>query len=909
MFKRTKVSAAASLLLGGIAALAASPAIAQETQRIEITGSAIKRINAETALPVTVISVESLSKQGVTTVEQAMARIASNQSNFGSSASIGGTTGGKAEADLRGLSGPTNTNANKTLVLLNGRRLANHAFDAAAVDLNAIPLAAVDRIEVLRDGASSIYGSDAIGGVINFITKRELVGLEVSGQISKPAEKGGGETKRANLAAGFGSLSKEGFNVMAAFDWRKQTVLTALERSFSKTGVINGAITAGTSGTSFPGDVGGFEPTLPNCAPPLSIPNEAGTSCRYDFVGAIDIIPQNEQVTGLLKGSLALGKDHTLSLEYLRANNKQTSRVAPAPTTSSILESSPFWPVGATVQLDAGGNPRDFDAVTPGVQPGSAVNWRQVPAGKRTSGDNTTSERGYADLQGFFAGWDYKAAVGQSRNKSEASVKRGYVNDSLIRAGVLAGVINPFGDQPAAGLTAIDAAQVVAPTQVGTNKVNFVDFSVSGELFKMGGGAATVAVGAEYRNEKSSFEALPITAELGSLGIDPDSDTSGARKIGATFVELNLPLAKGFDVTLAGRFDKYNDVGNTFNPKVSVRYQPTTDMVFRGSANSGFRAPTLYEIYQPQSLTFTTDNYDDPLLCPGGVPTTAGTEGVVCGQQVLQRNVGPVGNGLRAGSLKPEKSRAFTLGAVFQVTPTASIGVDIWSVKIKNLVSGLPEQEIFGSAAKYQSRFVRCSQLPAGPLPGALDQTDADVCTNFPTFDPIAYIDSPIENLGELKTRGIDVAANWSSGSTPMGSFGVGFDMTYVTQYKYQRERGGQFIQAVGRYSDNAPVFRWQHVLSGNWTYGSWSTTLAQRYKAGYLDQDGVNEVGSYSVVDLSVGWTGIKNLTLRVGVTNLLDETPPVSGQTTTFQRGYDPRFTDPIGRAYMLSAAYKFF
>lgn len=909
MFKRTKVSAAASVLLGGIAALVSMPTVAQETQRIEITGSAIKRINAETALPVTVIKVEDLTKQGVTTVEQAMARIASNQSNFGSSASIGGTTGGKAEADLRGLSGPTNTNANKTLVLLNGRRLANHAFDAAAVDLNAIPLAAVDRIEVLRDGASSIYGSDAIGGVINFITKRELVGLDVSGQISKPAEKGGGETKRANLAAGFGSLSKEGFNVMAAFDWRKQTVLTAQERSFSKTGVVNGAITAGTSGTSFPGDVGGFEPTLPTCAPPLSIPNETGRSCRYDFVGAIDIIPQNEQVTGLLKGSLALGKDHTLSIEYLRANNKQTSRVAPAPTTSSILESSPFWPVGATVQLDAGGNPRDFDAVTPGVQPGSAVNWRQVPAGKRTSGDDTTSERGFAELQGIFAGWDYKTALGQNRNKSEASVKRGYVNDSLIRAGVLAGIINPLGDQPAAGQTAIDAAQVIAPTQVGINKVNFVDFSVSGELFKMGGGAATVAVGAEYRNEKSSFEALPITAELGSLGIDPDSDTSGKRKIGAAFVELNLPLLKGLDVTLAGRFDKYNDVGNTFNPKVSVRYQPTPEMVFRGSANSGFRAPTLYEIYQPQSLTFTTDNYDDPLLCPGGVPVTAGTEGVVCGQQVLQRNVGPVGNGQSASSLKPEKSKAFTLGAVFQVTPTTSIGIDFWSVKIKNLVSGLPEQEIFGSAAKYQSRFVRCSQLPAGPLPNVQDQTDIDVCTNFPTFDPIAYIDSPIENLGELKTRGIDVAANWSSGATPMGSFGVGFDMTYVTKYKYQRERGGQFINAVGRYSDNAPVFRWQHVLSGTWNYGSWSTTLAQRYKAGYLDQDGVNEVGSYSVVDLSVGWTGIKNLTLRAGITNLLDETPPLSGQTTTFQRGYDPRFTDPIGRAYILSAAYKFF
>ena len=156
MFRRTKVCSAVLVAFGGTLALGAAPASAQQTlDRVEITGSSIKRIDAESALPVTVIKVEDLAKQGVTTTEQAMARIAANQSNFGASAAIGGTTGGKSEADLRGLSGPTGTNANKTLVLLNGRRLANHAFDAAAVDLNAIPLSAVDRIEVLRDGASA----------------------------------------------------------------------------------------------------------------------------------------------------------------------------------------------------------------------------------------------------------------------------------------------------------------------------------------------------------------------------------------------------------------------------------------------------------------------------------------------------------------------------------------------------------------------------------------------------------------------------------------------------------------------------------------------------------------------------------------------------------------------------------
>lgn len=907
MFKKTKVSSAVMLVIGS-AALLAAPAFAQETQRVEITGSAIKRIASEGALPITVVRTEDLARLGVTSTEQALARIASIQSNFQASASIGGTTGGKAEADLRGLSGPTNANANKTLVLLNGRRLANHAFDAAAVDLNAIPLAAIDRIEVLRDGASAQYGSDAIGGVINFITKRDYSGLEISAQAIKPQRDGGGNQERASVTAGFGSLATQGFNLQASVDWRKQKVLTALERNFSKTGVVNGAISSGTSGTSFPGDVGGFEPTLPNCAPPLSIPNETRTTCRYDFVGAIDILPQTEQVTGLIRAAVALGPNHTAQLEYLNANNKSTSRVAPAPTTSSILQSSPFWPAGATPQT-ASGVVRDFDANTPGVQPGSAVNWRQVPAGKRTSGDNTTTERALASLDGIFAGWDYKAAIGQNKNKSTASVKLGYVDDSKVRAGVLAGLINPLGAQTAAGQAAIDVAQVIAPTQIGKAKINFFDASVSGELFKMSGSAVTAAVGVELRSEKSSFEALPITAQLGSLGIDSESDTAGSRKVNAVFAEVNLPLAKGLDMTLSARADRYNDVGNAFNPKVSLRYQPTADVLFRASANKGFRAPSLYEVYQPQSLSFTTDNYNDPVLCPNGVPTSRAVEGVACGQQVLQRSVGPAGNGKSASDLKPEKSTAFSVGAAFQVGQQVTATVDLWQLKIKNLVGGLPEQEIFGSASRYTARFVRCSQLPAGPDSSRLDRTDADVCENFPSFDPIAYIDSPAENLGELHTSGIDVSLGWRSAASAAGRFSVGLDGTYVTKYDYQRELGGRFINAVGRYSDNSPIFRWKHTLNLGWSIGDWSAGVAQRYSSGYVDQDGAAKVNAYQLWDANITWSGLKGLAITAAVTNALDKDPPVSGQNTTFQRGYDPRFTDPLGRAFMLRASYKFF
>ena len=263
MLKRTKLCTSLIVAFGSVAAL---PALAQPQtmERVEITGSSIKRLNAETALPVTIISVEELTKQGINTAEQALTRIAANQSNFG----VSQVDRRDHRRESRGRPArperPERLQREQDPGSLNGRRIANHAFDAAAVDLNAIPLAAVSRIEVLRDGASAIYGTDAIAGVINFILRRDYTGIEVAGEYQKPERSGGGETPRASVVAGFGTLDKDRFNVMGTLDWRKQKVLTAADRPFSRPGVLGttrDAVTNGTSGTSFPGDLNGFEPS------------------------------------------------------------------------------------------------------------------------------------------------------------------------------------------------------------------------------------------------------------------------------------------------------------------------------------------------------------------------------------------------------------------------------------------------------------------------------------------------------------------------------------------------------------------------------------------------------------------------------------------------------------------------
>ncbi len=909
MFYKSSVSVAVSILLGSIVTI---PSFAQDsTQRVEITGSLVRRTQAETSLPVTVMKVDDLYKQGVTSTEQLLGRLVANQSSYGVSQAIGATTGAKAEADLRGLGAPTGDNANKTLVLLNGRRLANHPFDAAAVDLNAIPLAAIDRVEILRDGASALYGTDAIGGVINFILRRDYNGLEVSAQAIEPTTSGGGDTRRASLVGGFGSLSEKGFNVFGTLDYRKQSTLLAADRRFAATGVLGSgraALTSGTSGTSFPGDLGGFEPSGPNCNPPSSLPRfttpdntGAFNSCRYDFTHDIDIIPSNEQWTGLLRGTFMLGQNHTLSAEYVYASNKATAHVAAAPTSSLMPATSPFFPAGAPVS----GTPLITlgDGSTVGGAPGGVANWRQIPAGRRTSGDDSSTERALIDLQGVLGGFDYKFGLGRTQSKSTASVKGGYVNDDMIQRGVWDGVINPFGAQTAAGQAAIDAAQVNSETQVGKATIDFVDLRFSKDLMQLSAGPLAAAWGAEYRREKSSFTPNPITAVLGSLGIDPNSATSGSRNVSALFAEFNFPVTKTLDLTLAARYDRYSDFGNTFNPKASVRYQPVREVVLRGSYNKGFRAPTLYDIYRPQQLTFTSDNYDDPVLCPGGTAVPGVSAGVVCGQQVLRRLIGPVAAGRSLNDLQPEKSNAFSIGFVVEPNSSFNFSVDYWNYKIKNLITQVPEQEIFADPVKYAARFVRCSAVPAAT------RATIDACLNFPNFDPIAYIDQPTENLGESHTSGIDVSLNWRSAATPMGRWGLNIDGTWVKEFKYQHEIGGPYIDAVGRYADVAPVLRWKHTITGTWNYNAWSATLSQRYKSGYVDQGGARDVGSYTVYDASVSWSGIKDLSLTLGVNNLFNQDPPTTVQVTTFQRGYDPRLADPLGRAIMLRASYKFF
>jgi iron complex outermembrane recepter protein len=845
----------------------------------------------------------------VTTIEQAIGRLSAAQISQGTSQSVGSGTGGAAFADLRGIG------ADKTLVLLNGRRVANNAFDSSAVDINMIPFAALARVEVLRDGASALYGTDAIGGVINFITKKDFQGGNISAGVDLPQESGG-RSFNVNGAYGIGNLDNDGFNFFAVIDYQKQNRLEASQREFGKTGFLPNKGVDRTSGTTFPASYTQVQPiptdpvtgattraftTNPlagSCAPPFSIDTAGlGRNCRYDFTRWIDLVPETDRLSVMLRGAAKLGPEHTLNLEYFRASNTNATVISPVPQTGNTMNSTvaggaqnPFFPGNGITPA-----PTAF-TIDPTLP--ISVNWRAADAGPRQSETDNVQHRFVAGLEGVVKGWDYAGAFSYNQNRVDDKLTGGYSNDSLISAGIANGIINPFGAQTAAGAQYIKDAALRGDLQTGRGTVYGIDATASRDLGDWVGAGRNVALalGGELRREDfDNVVNIPIAAQAASTGVDESGTVTGGRTVAAIFGEINIPITKDLEFTGAVRFDDYSDFGNTTNPKVSVRYQPIPAMVIRGSYSTGFRAPSLYELYAPKTLTFTENSYNDPVLCPdgeGGVNTPNTQEGRDCNQQFLVQRGGNQ-------KLNPEESKNFTLGLVLEPLANLTVGVDFWRIELENQITELPETLIFGDPAKYAARFNRDANgtlSPDGSNPG--------------------FVVAPNENLGDLTTYGIDLKGDYRLRTAGIGAFSFGFNGTYVIKYKYQREIGGEFVENQGRYIDNGPIFRWQHSLNVGWTYGDWGAGIVNRFKAGYTDQnDGIepgdplyNNVDAYSVFDLYGTWAPTKAINLTVGVRNVLDEDPPFSNQGSTFQVGYDPRFTDPIGRAFYIRGSYSF-
>lgn len=901
MFKKTKLCTSLLLAFGGTLALGALPAHAQDAQatqldRVEVTGSSIRRLAAEAALPVQVIKVDELEKAGVTNAEQALSFVAANQSATTSTASVGASNGGSAFADLRGVG------ASRTLVLVNGKRMVNNPYLSAAVDLNAIPFGAVERIEVLTDGASAIYGSDAIAGVVNFITRKEFSGINASASGSWPEASGGGEKYTASITGGYGNLADQRFNIFGGISYSKQEALSAKSREFAKTAYIPDKDVVKLSGTSFPANywqdtTDTLNPTLPGCAPPLSIP--AFGICAFDYVPFINIIPEQEQWSYMARGSFAVNKDNTISLEYLQADNTLSTVISPTPLTGlSMSPGSPFFPGAGTVP---GNTDPNFDPTQD-----ISLGWRQTTVGGRASEFENKTNRWLLAWDGSYKGWDYNVTALQSKADVTQEFTGGYVSSTMIRNGLngVGGVpyLNPFGDQSAAGQDYLMSSRILGQVQKSSGTLREVTGVVSGEVAKLAAGPMMLAVGVDFLKDEAEYtNNFTLIRQAASSGLELTEDSSGDRRDNAVYAELNIPIVKTLEANLAVRYDDYSDFGGTWNPKIALRWQPTQQVLVRGSYNTGFRAPTLQDVYSPNSITYTGGTYDDPLLCPGGVVNSAagGVAARDCGMQFQQQQGGN-------RDLDPETSKAWTIGVLFQPTQAWTVGVDYWSYDIEDSISVIGEDVIFEDPTKYAANFVRCGDLTpeeAAKLTGT--------CTSTASPNTLAYITNTTANLGNYKTSGLDFQAGWQSAAGDWGRFNVNYRGTYVLEYEYQLEKGGAYFDNLGNYFNGGPIARYRQSLAFGWQKAAWSAGLINRYTSSYTDQndaDQGNVVSGNNIWDLSLTWAGYKGLAITAGITNLFDRDPPFSNQSEGFQVGYDYRYGDPIGRAFLLRGTYSY-
>jgi iron complex outermembrane receptor protein len=359
---------------------------------------------------------------------------------------------------------------------------------------------------------------------------------------------------------------------------------------------------------------------------------------------------------------------------------------------------------------------------------------------------------------------------------------------------------------------------------------------------------------------------------------------------------MNAPVTKELELQLAVRHDEYDVVGASTNPKVGLRYVPYKQLLFRGSAGTGFRAPSLNDLYRPVK-TGATATLPDPVCMAEN-----GNDLGYCADNFETRSYAN-------SKLKPERSKQFSLGVVYEPRPQLSVSLDYWNIEKRDLISSIGDDVILGNLSKYGSLVHRYNQ----------DQGLAG-CPYDPTDSSICFIELQKENRGRQRVSGLDMTMEMKPVRTSVGQFGARLLGTLALTSEKQTGFGDDFVSNLGKFVTNGVVQRWRHRLTLDWASGPVSAALTNSFYSGYTDQNSAidtntgtvvdpNKVKAYTLWDLSAGWNVNQALTLRAGVKNLFDTAPPYSNQSYIFLSGYDPSYTDPRGRFGYVGAQYRFY
>ena len=942
LFDKTKLARRLLLAFGGTVTLWSAPVSAQDTgtaksaasaevQRVEVTGSNIRRTDSETPSPVQVITADEIKASGYTSIQDVLHGITANGQGTLSQGFSGAFASGAAGISLRGL------NTSATLVLIDGHRSAPYPIgddgQRSFVDIANIPFDSVDRIEVLKDGASAIYGSDAIAGVVNIILKRSYTGGKISADVGT-SWKNDGATRHASGIYGIGDLDKDGYSAFISGELRKQDQITYADRGgnytnadFTSTGGINttlgvpnslnAGLPASSTGyiTDSSGNITGF---MPGCNATLL----AAGQCAFHNTWS-QIQPATENYNAVGRFTKALGGDWQVSVQATYFESKSEQVGAPSSTFTGGYQGITSGP-GVTPSLLAALDPTSIPSTNPSFPSGTGqtsglLTYTFMDLGPTVTKTDARTTRLVTDLQGTVAGWDMTSALGYTQVRLNL---KGYNN---VNAANLQTALDSATDPYLVGQQNSQAVDdFIAPvlTANDSSKLAFFEINGSHELFALPGGEAQFALGADYVHRTQDAVA-PAAVAAGLVNTFSNNFTIGTQNVASVHAELTAPILKTLEADAAVRYDHYNLSGGKASPEAGFKWTPTQQFALRGTASKGFRAPGPAE-NGTAGQTFFTGSSNDPILCPDpSNPNAVGTFPSQCSV-----SLGTVQSTTK--TLKPETSNSYTLGIVLEPVKDVSTTLDFYSIKIKNqIVAGSSPDAIRGT------NFT--------PIPQV--QADGTTALVAPPVAPIAYYSVGYVNANSTETSGLDMDITARHNFEGVVELKSDLMVTWMAQYdqtidgvKYHLAGTHGPLVVGGDTGSPRTRIKWANTLS----HGPVAVTGTLSYISGYSLTDpsfGINDclsavqfagagaagysavtsvppgvsckVGSFITFDLEGHYDFNRNLTFEASVLNLFNQGAPLDW--ATYGGGsapYNPSLHQQgaIGRYMTIGANYKF-
>ncbi len=903
MFKRKQTA----VLISSVIVSAAVPAAAQSPQpesqkleRVEITGSNIRRTDTETVAPVSVITREQIERSGAATIAEVLRNVPANTGGSYNESFSNSFAAGASGLSLRGLG------QKATLVLINGRRTAIYGFaqnlQDGFVDINSIPSSAVERVEVLLDGASAIYGSDAIAGVVNIILRRDFKGFEATAGIGRAS---GQNDYRAALTGGFGDIAADKYNLLGVLDVYKRNELLLSDTKFGRNrdyrnyaGGRNftGLTTGGTWANVLPtGALGTTRRAIESCngtvltgtqalaaglldpavAAQAALATPTNTFCTFDQNSQISALPGTQRIGFIGRATAEFAPTLQAYAELGLSRNKTDQTFT-----------SPFFGTTGLQQTPQGLRPFAYNI---NFAPGAAGNPLGTNArflgnldslGTRDAEITADSYRVLAGLKYSFARWEGDSAVGKSRSKAEQKNLRRMRIDGVSAVFGVPSTPQPpvplstssqfnLNNQTGNSADVINRMLVNFPRQ-STSDLTSADTKFSTTFGALPGGPMGIAIGGEYRKEELADRPAEI-AQQGLILGQGITATTGSRSNLSLFGELSLPIFKSLEAQLAARTDRYSDYGRSNTPKVGLKWKVIPELVVRGNWGKGFRAPSLPEI-SPSVATFFVQ-VNDPVTNQNNINIS----GVFAGNP----------------NLKAERSISRNLGFVIEPTRNFNMSIDYYSVSWADQVGAYAFQDIVDGTA------------PAG----------VGTVIRDPITNAIVSVETNYINLASVKTRGTDISFNYTD-SVAIGKIGLRANVAYVDTFK----QDGEEFAGTNGFGISLP--RMKTSVSMDLDSGPYTVTGTVNHIAGFRQdrlapsyfapraatfQNGVypTKTPGYMTFDLFGRYKINKNITVSSSVNNLFNRLPPYDpGASATFL--YDFTQYDVRGRQFRLNLNY---